>query len=304
MATKGKRLVIVGGGGRLGKALARAWTATDDILTFDRTGIDLASPESIERALEPLEFDALVNCAALTNVDYCETHREEAFAVNAEAVGRIGRICSRKNARCVHIGTDYVFDGTKDTPYTEEDEPTPISVYGESKRQGEVELLEASPEHLVVRVAWVFGPDRPSFVDQILKRAMETDALQAIGDKWSCPTYTLDAAAMLHPFLQKTAASGILHLTQTGSCTWQEYGQYALDVAAAAGVPLEGRRVGFQAMADLKAFIARRPVRTTLSTTRLEQLSGRAPRPWQEAVSDYVRGYYTPGPAGCGKEQV
>ena len=288
--------MIVGSGGRLGSALRRAYSTTMDVVGFNHSQLDLASPASVESALGGLEFDVLINCAALTQVDYCESHEEEAYAINAKAVGQIARICSGKQARCIHISTDYVFDGAKQEAYTEDDEARPISVYGASKRQGEIELLEVSPAHLAVRVAWVFGPDRPSFVDQILKRAIDTDVLQAIGDKWSCPTYTLDASAMLRPFLREVQADGVLHLTQTGACTWQEYGQYALDSAAAAGVPLKGRRVGFQAMADLTAFVARRPVHTILSTRRLEALTGRAPRPWQEAVSDYVQQYYAPEP--------
>jgi len=286
------KLVVVGSAGRLGSALVRSYAATKEVIALKRADIDLASPESVERALRELDFDVLINCAALTNVDYCESHQEEAFAINAGAVGQMARICTQKNARCIHISTDYVFDGAKSEPYAEDDEAAPLGVYGASKRQGEVELLAVSPNHLVVRVAWVFGPDRPSFVDQILKRALESEELAAIGDKWSCPTYTIDAAAMLRPLVREIPAGGIVHLTQSGACTWQEYGQYALDCAAAAGVALKGRRVAFQAMADLKAFVAKRPVYTVLSTRRLETLTGRAPRPWQEAVSDYVRQYY------------
>lgn len=286
------KVAIVGSAGRLGSALVRSYSATKEVIALNRTHIDLKSAESVENALSELDFDVLINCAALTNVDYCESHQEEAYAINARAVGQMARISSRKNARCIHVSTDYVFDGNKTDAYTEEDPAAPLGVYGASKRQGEIELLVVSPDHLVVRVAWVFGPDRPSFVDQILKRAMETEDLMAIGDKWSCPTYTIDAGAMLRPLLREIPAGGIVHLTQSGACTWQEYGQYALDCAAAAGVPLKGRRVAFQAMADLKAFVAKRPVHTVLSTRRLESLTGRAPRPWQEAVSDYVRQYY------------
>ena len=272
----------------------RAYSALAQVTGFNHSELNLASSESIEQTLGDLDFDVLINCAALTNVDYCETHVDEAFAVNARAVGHIARICSEKQARCIHISTDYVFDGNKREAYCEEDEALPISVYGASKRQGEIELLTVSEKHLAVRVAWVFGPDRPSFVDQILKRAQETAVLQAIGDKWSCPTFTLDAVALLRPFLCDLAVGGIVHLTQAGGCTWQEYGQYALDAAAAAGMPLKGRRVAYQSMADLAAFVAKRPVHTVLSTRRLEALTGCVPRPWQEAVSDYIRQYYAP----------
>ena len=284
-------LVILGSGGRLGAALARAYAAETRIIGFNHSQLDLASPEAIDCALGGLDFTALINCAALTNVDYCETHEDEAFAVNARAVRQIAEICDRKRARCIHISTDYVFDGTKREPYIETDEPHPISVYGASKRQGEIELLNVSDNHLAARVSWVFGPDRPSFVDQILKRALETDVLQAIGDKWSTPTYTLDLVEWIRPLIWENPVGGVMHLTQSGACTWQEYGQYALDCAAECGLPLKGRTVAFQALADLKAFIAKRPVYTVLGTPRLATLTGYAPRSWQEAVAEYVCGW-------------
>ena len=286
------KLVVLGSGGRLGAALMRGYENEAELIGFNHSQLDLASPESIESALGGLDFDGLVNCAALTNVDRCETHPEEAFAVNAHAVGTIAQICTRKRARCIHISTDYVFDGAKREPYIETDAAAPISVYGESKLAGEAELFNASSEHLAVRVSWVFGPDRPSFVDQILKRALETEDLRAIGDKWSAPTYTQDIVESLRPLLQDRSVGGILHLANTGACTWQQYGQFALDCAVAAGVPLKGRQVAFQAMTDLTAFVAKRPVYTVLGTPRLEALTGRPPRPWQEAVAEYVRRFY------------
>jgi len=282
-------LVILGSGGRLGAALARGYAAETRVIGFNHSQLDLASAEAIRCALGGLEFDALINCAALTNVDYCETHPEEAFAVNARAVREIAEICARKRARCIHISTDYVFDGTKREPYTESDAARPLSIYGASKRQGEIELLDVCADHLAARVSWVFGPDRPSFVDQILKRALETDQLQAIGDKWSTPTYTVDLVNWLRPLLWENPVGGLMHLTQSGACTWQEYGQYALDCAAQSGRPLKGRTVAFQALRDLKAFVAERPIYTVLNTQRLTTATGIVPRPWQEAVAEYVR---------------
>ena len=283
-------LVILGSGGRLGAALARGYAGESRVIGFNHSQLDLASPEAIRCALDGLDFDALINCAALTNVDYCETHEEEAFAINARAVREIAEICASKRARCIHISTDYVFDGAKREPYTEEDAARPLSVYGVSKRQGEIELLDACADHLAARVSWVFGPDRPSFVDQILKRALETDQLQAIGDKWSTPTYTLDLVEWLRPLLWEHPVGGVIHLAQAGACTWQEYGQYALDCAAEAGQPLKGRTVGFQSMRDLTAFVAERPVYTVLNTRRLTATTGIVPRSWQQAVAEYVRG--------------
>jgi dTDP-4-dehydrorhamnose reductase len=141
----------------------------------------------------------------------------------------------------------------------------------------------------VVRVSWVFGPDRASFVDQIVQRAQEQDRVEAIADKVSVPTYTLDAARLLLAVIDRPEITSLLHLCNTGQCTWQEYGQHALDCAVAAGLPLRAHQVEPLKLADMNAFIARRPVYTPLSTVRLAQLTGLTPRPWREAVEEYVR---------------
>jgi dTDP-4-dehydrorhamnose reductase len=179
----------------------------------------------------------------------------------------------------------------------EEDEPRPISVYGESKWSGEKELHAVSEDHLAVRVSWVFGPDRASFIDQIVQRAMDQERVDAIADKISTPLYTLDAAKLLLPLIDHSEIGGVLHLCNAGECSRQQYGQRALDCAAAVGVPLRTPRVEPLALADMKAFIARRPVYTPLATHKFTRLTGLAPRPWQEAVEDHVRATFSSGKA-------
>ncbi len=290
----GCKIVIVGSGGRLGAALLREWRAAgDDVLGLNRALLELGDFRQIHERLEPLDFDVLVNCAALTNLDHCEREPDAAFRINSGAVAAMADICTRKKARCIHLSTDYVFDGRKAQPYTEEDEPRPISKYGESKLYGERCLRAVSDKHLVVRISWVFGPDRASFVDQILQRALEHDSVEAIADKVSVPTYTLDAARMLRPFLTDVPVGGVIHLCNAGACSWQEYGQHALDCAFAAGLPLRGPTVASIKLADMKAFVAKRPVNTPLSTEKMTRLTGIAPRSWQEAVEEYVRTYWT-----------
>jgi len=284
------KIAIVGAGGRLGAALVREWTARGEtIAAWNRAALDLANEAALRQALRGIEFDAMVNCAALTQVDYCESHPEEAFAVNGAAPGTLAQLCQERGARLIHISTDYVFDGRKRTPYTEADPPGPLGVYADSKLAGEKAVHAVSQSHLVARVSWVFGPDRPSFVDQILDKARDSQDLAAIGDKWAVPSYTLDLAAWLHPLLESVPAGGTLHLCNEGGCTWQEYGQWALDRAHAIGAPLKGRVVETIPMSSLKAFVAPRPVYTVMSTARLSSLTGLRPRPWQEAVDAYVR---------------
>jgi dTDP-4-dehydrorhamnose reductase len=283
------RIVIVGAGGRLGAALARQYAGNHQVTGFNHAQLDLLDRERIREVLNPLEFDVLINCAAQTNVDRCETERDEAFALNAEAPRVIAQICSEKGAQLIHISTDYVFDGEKAEPYTEDDPAHPISVYGESKREGERLVLAAGEQHLVARVSWVFGPDRPSFIDAVLQRAREQEDVAAIADKFAAPTYTKDVAMMLRPLFGEKRAGGLLHLVNDGGCSWQEYAQWALDCCHAEGIPMKGRTVGKLRLADMKNFVARRPIQTVLSTAKYAQIRGQKPPHWRDAVASYVR---------------
>ncbi len=235
----------------------------------------------------------LINAAAFTNVDACETERDRAFLINAEATGILAEICNEKDAKLIHFGTDYVFDGEKRAPYIEEDQANPISAYGESKLAGEKNVLAAEDGHLVVRVSWVFGPDRPSFIDAMIKRAQQDEKIDAISDKFSTPTYTHDIARMLPQFFDRDVAGGILHFANAGKCSWQEYAQWALDCCRDAGIPLKGRTVGALKLSEMTNWVARRPVYSVLSTAKYTEQTGTAPRAWREAVTDYITRFYS-----------
>src|SRR5438045_1377058 len=221
-------LVIVGAGGRLGAALVRTYREKFGVIGFNHAQLDLANRDEMRRKLCAIDFDLLINAAAFTNVDLCETQRDQAFRINAEAPRILAEICRDKNAKLIHFSTDYVFDGEKSEPYIENDPANPISVYGESKRAGEQFVLQTTDRHLIVRVSWVFGPDRPSFIDAIIERAREEDRIDAISDKFSTPTYTTDIADAILQLLFNGHARGVLHFANAGECSWQEYAQWAL----------------------------------------------------------------------------
>src|SRR4051812_24894691 len=175
-----KRLLVVGAGGRLGLALMRRYAADFDVRGLTHSEIDLADLDEVTQLLNQASFDVLINCAAMTNVDLCEEQPDEAFDVNSRAPELMAHICQEKNARFIHFSTDYVFDGSKTTPYVEDDPAEPLSVYGESKREGEENVLFVSERNLVVRVSWVFGPERPSFVDNLIARAKDQAPVSAV----------------------------------------------------------------------------------------------------------------------------
>jgi dTDP-4-dehydrorhamnose reductase len=296
------KIVIVGSGGRLGAALVREFNGKFEVTAFNHAQLDLADRDQIQAKIGKLDFDLLINTAAFTNVDLCETERDRAFQVNAEAPRVLAEICTKKNAKLIHFSTDYVFDGEKREPYRETDQANPISVYGESKREGEKNVLAVQDRHLVMRVSWVFGPDRPSFIDGVIKNARVKECVEAIADKFATPTYTLDIAQALEAVAAaplsgadrgKAGAggpsyNGILHFANAGECSWQEYGQYALDCCHKLGIPLKARTVAPLKLADMKSFIARRPIYSVLSTAKYAALSGIPPRSWRDAVADYV----------------
>jgi dTDP-4-dehydrorhamnose reductase len=287
------KIVILGTGGRLGAALLREYRDKFEVTGFDRTQLDLSDMNGVREKLQETGFDVLINAAGFTKVDLCETEPDRAFLINAEAPRVLAEICGEMSSRLIHFSTDYVFDGEKREPYTEGDQAAPISIYGESKLAGEKNVLAAQDRNLVVRVSWVFGPDRPSFIDAMIKRALESERVDAIADKFSAPTYTRDVAELLPQFFERSVDGGIVHFSNAGQCSWQEYAQWALDCCHNAGLPLRARTVGAGKLENMTNWIARRPVYSVLSTAKYTKLTGISPRTWREAVSDYIMRFYS-----------
>src|SRR5437762_939052 len=287
------KIAVIGAGGRLGAALMREYRNKFDLIGFDHQALDLGDSGQLREKIGTLDIDLVINCATFTNVDLCETQRDQAFLINAEAPRVLAEICRDSGAKLIHFSTDYVFDGKKRAPYVESDPADPISVYGESKRAGEQSVLQTEGRHLVVRVSWVFGPDRPSFIDGIIKRAQENEKVDAIADKFSTPTYTLDIAAALPRFFtHATDYGGIVHFANAGEGSWQEYGQWASDSCHEAGLPLKVTTVGARKLKDMANWIARRPVYSVLSTAKYTKLTDMSPRTWRDAVADYITRFY------------
>ncbi len=279
----------MGAGGRLGRALKQRYAQDFEIAALGRADLDLAAPATVRTALEGLDYDLLLNCAALTQVDDCETHPEEAYNTNAESVRELGEVSATKKARVIHFSTDFVFDGKKREPYGEDDPAEPLSVYGKSKLKGEQELLAAWEAHLVVRLSWLFGPERPGFPDWVAEKAREVEGLTIVEDRISSPTFTTDVTEALEPLLfGDTAVGGVLHLCNGGACSQRDWAQYCVDGLTKAGVALKTTTVGSCKMADLDSFVAQRPVYSTLSTEKFKSLTGRELPSWKDAMDRYI----------------
>lgn len=287
------RVVLVGSDGRLGSALFGFLKHDHTVIPLGRGQLNLASESSISDTLEALDYEFLFLTAALTGVDYCETHKQEAFAVNATAAGRIAEISARKGAHMTYVSTDMVFDGNTELPYLETDKPGPISVYGESKLKGEDYVIDTSETNLIVRVSWVFGPGRRAFPEWIVDQACSCSSVMLPADKIACPSYTLDLVSWMTMLVFGEAAGsagGIFHLCNSSPCSWQEWGQFCIDTARASGHPVIVGEIGGVPLDSVSAFVAHRPRNSSLNTAKFSRRIGIQPRHWDDAVHEYITG--------------
>ncbi len=290
------RVVLLGGQGLLGGAFRRAWAEHPGfaLREFTRAELNLTRPEQIEQALERVEFDVLVNAAAYTQVDDAEVQPDLALAVNARAPTILAGLCAARGARLVHFSTDYVFDGHQSRPYRESDAAAPLSAYGRSKWEGEQGVAAASPEHLILRLAWLFGPGRDAFPEWVLRQAVSHGEVRVVSDKTGSPTFSVDVPGWVEALLAPGRAAaegpwpGLFHLVNGPACSWLEYAQGVLDAAAALGWPLRCRHPSPVALASLPGLTAERPRQSALDTSRFTQCTGLRPRPWREAMAEHL----------------
>jgi dTDP-4-dehydrorhamnose reductase len=286
-----QQILIIGAGGRLGSVLNHQLAARQPTIALDHIDLDLGSLSAVNRSLRTLDFTHAVITAALTAVDYCEANSEQAFAVNAAAPGLIAEIAAEKGAHVTYISTDMVFDGLKNSAYTECDDANPVSVYGASKLDGENRVLTASAGNLVARISWVFGPNRPAFPEWIIRQARMKQDITLPGDKTGNPTFTMDLIEWLDAlvFLKPgQPAGGVYHLCNSNPCTWRDWGQSCIDTAREAGIPLLAGEIRGVPVASVDAFVAKRPPNSALSTEKFTRMTGIRPRPWQEAIREHV----------------
>lgn len=284
-------VVVVGSGGRLGSVLAEQLSKRHRVIALDRSDLDLADGGSVRRVLGAIDYGWLFLTAALTDVDYCETHPREAYVVNAEAAGAIADISAEKCAHVTYLSTDMVFDGSSAVPYRETDPPLPISVYGHTKHDGERRVLAASDGNLVARVSWLFGPSRPGFPEWIVRQAATCECPELPQDKFARPTYTLDLAEWLEALVfgkSDAPASGVVHLCNAGTCSFKEWGEACIGLARMRGMANLAGKIRGITLAEVEAFVASRPLNSAMHSGRFSKLTGIQPQSWCEALRHFV----------------
>jgi dTDP-4-dehydrorhamnose reductase len=278
------RIAVVGAGGQLGAATVHECSGAHDVIAFQRSDVDVTSDRAIAAAIDAARPDAIVNCAAYNNVDAAEDHVVDALAVNAFAVRAMAQAAESAGAIFVHFGTDFVFDGAATQPYTEDDRPSPRSVYGASKMLGEWFAVDV-PRAYVLRVESLFGgsPSGPlprGTVASIVKALRVGDAPKVFHDRTVSPTYIPDAARAIRFILESPPAPGIYHCVNSGSCTWLEF---ATELARQLGIEPKLTPVS---MADVP-LRAQRPRFCALSNEKLRRAGIDMPW-WQDAVARFA----------------
>lgn len=286
------RILLTGSKGQVGRALQQTLAQLGQVTAFDRHALDLADRDAICKTVRECRPELIINAAAYTAVDRAETEADLAMAVNGVAPGVLAEEAKRLGARLVHYSTDYVFDGSKPTAYTEADTPNPLNVYGKTKLAGEEAIRATGVAHHILRTSWVYAAEGANFLNTILRLAKERQELRIVDDQTGAPTWARAIADLTAQILAaglrgEDPRHGLYHLTATGAVTWFGFAQAIL--AEVQKTP--GRTVPRLIPITTAEYPlpARRPANSRLDTSRLTETFGIRPAPWQEMLAQCLR---------------
>jgi dTDP-4-dehydrorhamnose reductase len=277
-------ILVIGAHGMLGRDLMGVLRSSfqEEVVGWDIEEIDIREQKPTVAKIERLRPSLVINLAAFTQVDACESQEEQAFAVNAEGMKHVALGAAGCGARVLYLSTDYVFDGSKAGPYVETDLPHPLSVYGRSKLQGERYVQDLAEGGVIVRTQWLYGKHGKNFVDAILRQAKEVGSLSIVDDQWGSPTYTVDLSRALAHLIRHNAR-GTYHVANSGSCTWYTFGRSIMKLSGYDGVtvvPITSEALNRPAP---------RPRNSVFDGEKLKREMGMSLRPWSEAVQEYLQ---------------
>jgi dTDP-4-dehydrorhamnose reductase len=283
-------ILVTGGTGQVGTGIAQSNRGRFEIVAASRAELDLSDAVSIERAIASRDWSAIISAGAYTAVDKAESDQAAAFAINADAPGVIARAAAGRDIPLIHVSTDYVFDGSKNAPYSEEDQVAPLGVYGASKEAGEQAVRAAGGRHIILRTAWVVSPWGGNFVKTMLRLGGEREKLGVVADQIGCPTSAADIAETLLSLTERLLAdrsepTGTYHFVNAGQASWHDLATHIFSRAAKQGQVVP--KVDAITTADYPT-PAKRPANSRLSTDKLTGAFGISPRPWQDAVDDIL----------------
>jgi dTDP-4-dehydrorhamnose reductase len=274
-------LLITGSNGMLGKALVERLSKKYSIKAITREDADITDLDEIAKVIKKTKPDIVIHAAAYTKVDDCESNSIHANKINAIGTRNVAVACQKIDASMVYISTDYVFDGAKESPYTEFDITNPISVYGKSKLAGEKFVRQMLNRFYIVRTSWLYGEGGVNFIDTIINKAKTEKVLKVVDDQFGSPTYTKDLADKIGEIISRERY-GIYHVTNSGSCSWFEFAKKIVEYSNIKGIdviPIKSNALNRP---------AKRPANSVLQNFMLELEAIPLLRSWDEAVGEYV----------------
>lgn len=287
-------LLVLGAAGQIGRELCRlSWPAPYQIVGVDRAEVDISREEAVADAVRRERPDIIINAAASTAVDRAESEPEAAFAVNAAAPGYLAAACKLARIPLIHISTDYVFDGTKQTPYREDDPVNPLGVYGRSKEAGDRAVRAVLAEHVILRTAWVYSAHGHNFVRTMLRLGSERPVLRVVADQIGSPTSAADVARAIAAIVQRLTAGdrhfGTYHFAGAGAVSWHGFAEAIFELAA----PWRGAPPRVEAITTAEyPTPARRPSNSVLDCAHIGEVFAIHPRPWRKALADVIGELY------------
>ncbi len=280
------KILLAGGSGQLAQELQPILLSVGEVISVDRTRLDLSQPESIRQAMADIQPDLVVNAGAYTAVDKAESEPELARAVNGIAPGILAEECEKLGASLIHFSTDYVFDGSKSSAYLETDSTNPLGIYGESKLAGEEAIRKAGNRHIIIRTAWVYGNcGKGNFVKTMLRLGKEREEIRVVADQIGSPSWTADLAAATAHIMPAIGLEdfGTYHYTNSGVCSWYDFAIAIFEEAEKLGFPLKVQRIIPITTAEYPT-PAKRPAFSVLSTVKISALLGTYPPHWRQGL--------------------
>ena len=296
-----RRILLTGCTGQLGQELQRTLAPLGEVIGVDRARVDLNHATSIRQAITEVKPNLIVNAAAYTAVDKAETETELAQAINATAPKVMAEEATRLGATLIHVSTDYVFDGGKNTPYTEDDVTNPLGVYGRTKLEGEEGIRQTCTNHLILRTAWVYGSfGKVNFVKTMLRLFAEREEVRVVADQVGSPTWAADLAQAIATLVSQSSQdpaqanfpTGTYHYTNSGVASWYDFAVAIFEEAKPLGFPLKVQRIVPIATADYPT-PAKRPAYSVLSGKKISAVLGSHPPHWRQALRQMLLELYS-----------
>jgi len=281
------KILVTGSTGQLGCEVVRMFNMDGmEVTGIGRKTLDFCQPEQVMEWVSRFKADWVINCAAYTRVDMAEQEPDKAFLINRDATRAVAEGVRSYQGRLLHISSDFIFDGQQSHPYSEEDAPNPLGVYGQSKLEGEEAVLEVMPEALILRTAWVYGAQGNNFVKTILKFASERNEIQVIDDQLGSPTWSNDLANTIGTMIN-SEASGIYNFTNEGVASWYDLANEVVIVASQLGYPVKTAYVRPMPACDYKA-LATRPAYSVLSKRKIRNVLNFHIPHWRESLREML----------------